>query len=77
MFSQELFCQRLRFLRQSRKLTIEQLGKEFNVTKQTVSRWELGERLPSLDVATVLADYFGVSLDYLVGRTNNPEFKRV
>lgn len=71
MFSQKLFCQRLRSLRQSKKLTAEQLGREFNVSKQTVSRWELGDRLPPLDVATALADYFNVSLDYLVGRSND------
>ncbi|WP_434131215.1 helix-turn-helix domain-containing protein [Sporomusa sphaeroides] len=71
MFSSEFFCYRLRQLRQSRNLTVEQLGNEFNVTKQTVSRWELGKRLPPLDVATALAEYFNVSLDYLVGLSDN------
>lgn len=70
MFSQKLFGERLRILRQSKHLTVEQLGKEFNVSKQTVSRWELGDRLPPLDVATALADYFDVSLDYLAGRAD-------
>ena len=40
MFSQEIFCQRLRDLRLSHKLTAEQLGKKFSVSKQTVSRWD-------------------------------------
>jgi Predicted transcriptional regulators len=75
MFSQKLFSQRLRSLRQDKNLTIEQVGKAFNVTKQTVSRWELGERLPPLDVAAALADYFGVSLDYLIGNVDNPSRK--
>jgi transcriptional regulator with XRE-family HTH domain len=75
MFSKQLFCQRLRNLRQNRKLTVEQLGKEFDVSKQTVSRWELGDRLPPLDVTTALADYFDVSLDYLVGRSDKLERK--
>ncbi|MBP2659270.1 MAG: transcriptional regulator, family [Firmicutes bacterium] len=73
MFLQEIFCQRLRNLRQLNKLTLEQLGAEFNVTKQTVSHWEKGDRLPSLDVATTLAEYFKVSLDYLVGLSDNPK----
>lgn len=73
MFLKQLFCQRLRSLRQNRGLTVEQLGKEFDVSKQTVSRWELGDRLPPLDVATSLADYFDVSLDYLAGRSDKPE----
>ena len=62
----------IRGLRQAKKLTAEQLGKEFNVSKQTVSRWELGDRLPPLDVATALANYFDVSLDYLTGQSNDP-----
>ena len=76
MFSQDFFCQRLRQLRQSHHLTAEQLGKEFGVSKQTVSRWELGDRLPPLDVATALAEYYNVSLDYLVGLSDSPERKK-
>lgn len=76
MFSQKIFCQRLRDLRQLHKLTLEQLGAEFKVTKQTVSHWEKGDRLPSLDVAAALADYFNVSLDYLAGRSDRVEMNR-
>ncbi len=75
MFSQEVFCLRLRDLRLFHKLTAEQLGKKFSVSKQTVSRWELGDRLPPLDVATELAEYFDVSLDYLVWLSNYPKKK--
>ena len=75
MFSREIFCQRLRHLRLSHNLTAEQLGIKFDVRKQTVSRWELGDRLPPLDVATALAEYFNVSLDYLVGLSDNPKKK--
>lgn len=75
MFSQEIFCRRLRELRQVNKLTLEQLGTKFKVTKQTVSHWEKGDRLPPLDVATSLAEYYDVSLDYLVGLTDNPRRK--
>lgn len=71
MFSRELFGQRLRELRKSRNLTAEELGSIFDVRKQTVSRWEKGDRLPYLDVATALADYFAVSLDYLAGRKDS------
>jgi Predicted transcriptional regulators len=76
MFSQKVFGQRLRQLRQSHHLTVEQLGNEFKVSKQTVSRWELGDRLPPLDVATTLADYFNVSLDYLAGRSDKVEMNK-
>lgn len=72
VFNKNLFCQRLRELRQLNKYTLEQVGADFNVSKQTVSRWEIGERLPPLDVVVKLADYFDVSLDYLVGRSDDP-----
>lgn len=68
MFSRELFGQRLRELRKARNMTIEELGVVFDVRKQTVSRWENGERLPYLDLACTIAEYFEVSLDYLAGR---------
>lgn len=71
MFSREIFGHRLRALRQLNDLTLKQLGAKFNVTKQTVSHWEKGDRLPPLDVATTLAEYFNVSLDYLVGLSDN------
>ncbi|SEJ00195.1 Helix-turn-helix [Propionispira arboris] len=67
MFKKEIFCQRLRQLRQDKKMTTTQLATEFEVTKQTVSRWELGDRIPTLDTVAAIADYFDVSLDYLVG----------
>jgi len=73
MFSKELFCIRLKELRLQNKLTLEQLGSIFNVTKQTTSRWETGDRIPSIEIICVLADYFNVSLDYLTGRTDVPD----
>lgn len=72
MFNNEIFCERLRLLRQKGNLTLEQVGKDFAVSKQTVSRWEVGDRLPALNIAVALADYFDVSLDYLVGRSDDP-----
>jgi transcriptional regulator with XRE-family HTH domain len=73
MFKQEYFCQRLKDMRMAKKLTLEQLGKELGVAKQTVGHWETGYRLPPFDVTVTVADYFNVSLDYLAGRTNNPK----
>lgn len=73
MLSREILGQRLKSLRLSNNLTLEQAGAKFNVTKQTVSYWEKGERVPSFDVATALAEYYDVSLDYLAGLSNNPK----
>ncbi len=76
MFIKKIFCCRLKQLRIEHKLTLEQFGEVFSVTKQTTSRWEKGDRLPQIDVITDIADYFNVSVDYLVGRTDNPKINK-
>jgi transcriptional regulator with XRE-family HTH domain len=55
-------------LRKSKGITQEEMGKKLNVSRVSYSRWESGESKPSLDDLVFLADFFGVSLDYLVGR---------
>ncbi|MFZ2186389.1 MAG: helix-turn-helix transcriptional regulator [Streptococcus parauberis] len=63
---------RLKVLRQEKKLTQEELGKLFEVSKMTVLRWESGENQIKPDKAQRLADYFKVSVGYLLGFTDNP-----
>jgi transcriptional regulator with XRE-family HTH domain len=72
MISRKVFSQRLYELRQNKNISHEKLANELGLTRATVSHWESGLRLPSLEVATALADFFDVSLDYLVGRSDNP-----
>lgn len=55
-------------LRKGRGITQEEMGKKLNVSRVSYSRWESGESTPSLKDLLFLADFFGVSLDYLVGR---------
>ena len=43
---------------------------------QAIQRYEYGERKPAYDVLIALADFFDVSIDYLVGRTDNPAVSR-
>lgn len=64
------FKDRLRQLRTEKDLSQEALGKRFNVIKQTISSWETGSSRPDIDLACQLADFFNVSSDYLLGRTN-------
>jgi len=75
MFRKEIFCERLRTLRLSQNLTLEQLANELSLVKQTIGNWEKGVRTPSLDASIALADYFNVSLDYLVGRSDEAKRK--
>lgn len=68
MFSQEIFRARLLALRTDRNLTQQELAEMFSVTNSTISNLESGRRSPSVELMVALADYFGVSLDYLTGR---------
>jgi transcriptional regulator with XRE-family HTH domain len=69
----------LKQLRKSRNLSQEDVAKVLNTTVSTISRYETGEREPNLESLCILADFFNVSLDYLLGReqkannTKNPE----
>jgi len=65
-----MFASRLRYLRQSKELNQTQLGEKLGVKKQSVSNWENGNIVPSIDMLIKIADYFHVSTDYLLGRDN-------
>ncbi|SDD85921.1 helix-turn-helix domain-containing protein [Sporomusa acidovorans] len=73
MFRQKIFCERLKALRLSQNLTLEQLANELDLVKQTIGNWEKGIRIPSLETSIALAEYFNVSLDYLVGLSDEPK----
>lgn len=62
------FGERLKQLRRERDLTLEDLSKTFGTTQATLSRYENDVRQPKLELISQLADYFGVSVDYLSGK---------
>lgn len=62
------FSRRLRKLRRRKRISIQVLADFCDVNKSTVIRYERGERMPSLETAARMADYFGVSIDYLYGK---------
>ncbi|WYP24789.1 helix-turn-helix transcriptional regulator [Alkalihalobacillus sp. FSL W8-0930] len=64
---------RLKKLRKERKLSQEALGNHINVTKVSISGYERGERTPDVDTLNKLADFFGVTTDYLLGRVEEPD----
>ena len=61
-----LFGEKLKKLRKARGLSQEQLADELQVSRQAISKWELGESTPDTDNLVALSDYFGVSIDYLL-----------
>ena len=58
-------------LRKGKGLTQEQLANVIGVSRVTLARWETGEFQPSLDCLLALSEYFGVSIDFLVGKNND------
>jgi len=68
------FSQRLHDLRKDRNLTQEELSKLSGVSFPTISRYENGQRdEPKLTILKTLANYFDVTIDYLVGDTDIKE----
>jgi len=66
----KIFCERLKELRLEHNLTTIELAKELGVGDSSISRWENGLRVPSIDNLYNIAVYFGVSADYLIGLEN-------
>lgn len=62
-----IFAQRLRELRQEKGLSMKQLAKELDTTDAAISNWENGINEPRISYLKAIAQYFGVSADYLLG----------
>ena len=63
--------ERIRGLREDADLTQAQVGKAINVPQRTYAYYESGERMIPPHVLCALADFYKVSVDYLLGRTEN------
>lgn len=63
------FAQRMKQLRKEKKLTQQQLADQFSVKLRTYQGYEYGESYPEVAKLIAIADFFDVSLDYLVGRS--------
>lgn len=57
---------KLRILRTNRGLSVKQLSSIMGVTEDTIALWEKGKRHPNYNMLLKLADYFGVTTDYLL-----------
>ncbi|MEF2247713.1 helix-turn-helix domain-containing protein [Paenibacillus sp. IITD108] len=67
-----IFGQRLRGLREGKKITQKELSKILNVSESAIGMYERGEREPNFETIDKIAAYFNVRTDYLLGRTNDP-----
>ena len=62
----------LRKLRKERGLTQIALQMHTGIEQALLSKYETGERVPPTETLLILAEYYGVSLDYILCRTDNP-----
>jgi len=56
----------IKTLRKKKRMTQEQLAEKLNVTHQAVSNWETGKTQPDIETLTRIAEYFGVSVEWLI-----------
>ena len=67
---------RLKEIRKSKGISQLKLAMDLNMNQNTISRYETGEREPGLAELKKIADYFDISIDYLLERTDNPNIKK-
>lgn len=67
------FPERIIQLKSERRLLQKDIASSIGLSLRAYQYYEKGQKEPTLSVLVRLADYFNVSLDYLVGRSDNPE----
>ena len=67
---------RIRDLREDRELTQDEIARLLEIKQTTYSKYELGKVSIPIEAYLKLANFYGVSLDYLLGRTDNPKVNR-
>lgn len=64
---------RITELRNEKRLTQEELAQKLEITRAALSHYENNRREPDHETTQKIADFFGVSVDYLLGRSNDPK----
>lgn len=67
---------RLKLLRKQKHMSQLSLAMKLNTTQMSISRYEIGKREPDLKTLILIADFFDVSIDYLLERTDNPKMNK-
>ena len=66
------FAERLQQLRKEKGITQMKIAFDLHFTQNSISQFENGKRHPDYNTLILIADYFDVSIDYLLKRTDNP-----
>ncbi len=67
----EIFANRLKELRHEKAMTLKQVSSSLDMPLMTYANYEQGKRQPSLETLNLLCDFYDVSADYLIGRTDS------
>ena len=62
------YGENLRYQREEKGISQRELAFKIGTSSQNISRWERGEVLPSIDFCVKLADFYGITVDELIGR---------
>ena len=66
----------LKLLRKKKRLTQIALQMHTGIDQALLSKFESGKRLPTTEALLILSDFYGVSIDYILMRTENPEVNK-
>lgn len=70
-FDPRILAENLQSLRGAKRKTQEEVARETKLSFGSIKKYESGSTAPGIGAACILADYFGVSLDYLCGRKDH------
>lgn len=76
MFSNEIFGERIRELRKQKNIKQSELGKIVGLSANAISDIERAYRVTTMEKLYILSEFFDVSIDYLLGRTDNPKINK-
>jgi len=71
------FSDKLKTLRKQKNLTQEQIAETLGVSCQAISKWETSSSYPDISLLPIIADYFGVSVDYLLGHDTSKQKEEI
>ena len=72
-FNQDDFGKRIQELRKNKGMIQEDLAPDLYISIEHLKKLETGKRRPSFELLVFISEYFDVSIDYLLDRTNNPK----
>jgi transcriptional regulator with XRE-family HTH domain len=71
------FSNNFKTMRKQRNLTQKQIAETLGVSCQAVSKWETNSSYPDISLLPIIADYFGVSVDFLIGHDTSKRFEEI